>query len=348
MIHRLGLAGYFLIVWDIVRFARREGILCQGRGSAANSAVCYCLGITAVDPIKLGLLFERFLSDNRHEAPDIDIDFAHRERERVIQYVYEKYGREHAAMVCEQITYRGRSAVRDAARVLGFSVEQADRLAMLSDRFSARATAEALRGGALGADDQSHEETAQEEIARAFGQQMIPGTTATTESREVKEAAKRVSEREAIEAGAKRQKASHAADRPRPNAGYEPYGSVTGHETVQQNRKWQNADKRGLPSPTPTTRQPPEYMDPYAKDTHNERRNPTTAIATSAEDRASPLVHAGLGSVEQTRSCARRDRRRTAPSAASPLDSCRGDSFSRPSRCRRSSPSSQHRCRTAR
>jgi error-prone DNA polymerase len=90
LITKLGLAGYFLIVWDIVRFARREGILCQGRGSAANSAVCYCLGITAVDPIRLKLLFERFLSEERTEAPDIDIDFAHRERERVIQYVYER------------------------------------------------------------------------------------------------------------------------------------------------------------------------------------------------------------------------------------------------------------------
>src|SRR5204863_2576307 len=88
LIHKLGLAGYFLIVWDIVRFARRRGILCQGRGSAANSAVCFCLGITAVDPIKLGLLFERFLSEDRKEAPDIDIDFAHEEREHVIQYVY--------------------------------------------------------------------------------------------------------------------------------------------------------------------------------------------------------------------------------------------------------------------
>ena len=113
LIAKLGLAGYFLIVWDIVRFARREGILCQGRGSAANSAVCYCLGITAVDPIKLELLFERFLSEERTEAPDIDIDFAHRDRERVLQYVYERYGREHAAMVCEHITWRGRSAVRD-------------------------------------------------------------------------------------------------------------------------------------------------------------------------------------------------------------------------------------------
>ena len=89
LIAKLGLAGYFLIVWDIVRFARREGILCQGRGSAANSAVCYCLGITAVDPIQLELLFERFLSEERAEPPDIDIDFAHRERERVLQYVYD-------------------------------------------------------------------------------------------------------------------------------------------------------------------------------------------------------------------------------------------------------------------
>lgn len=150
LIAKLGLSGYFLIVWDIVRFARREGILCQGRGSAANSAVCYCLGITAVDPVKLELLFERFLSEERAEAPDIDIDFAHRERERVLQYVYTRYGREHAAMVCEHITWRGRSAVRDAARVLGFSPEQAGTLASFSDRFSAKATAAALRedGGA--------------------------------------------------------------------------------------------------------------------------------------------------------------------------------------------------------
>lgn len=145
LIAKLGLAGYFLIVWDIVRFARREGILCQGRGSAANSAVCYCLGITAVDPIKLELLFERFLSEERTEAPDIDIDFAHRDRERVLQYVYERYGREHAAMVCEHITWRGRSAVRDAARVLGFSPQHADELALTADRSSARRTAAALR-----------------------------------------------------------------------------------------------------------------------------------------------------------------------------------------------------------
>ena len=302
MIRRLKLAGYFLIVWDIVRFARREGILCQGRGSAANSAVCYCLGITAVDPIRLGLLFERFLSEERREAPDIDIDFAHRERERVIQYVYEKYGREHAAMVCEQITYRGRSAVRDAARVLGFSVEQADRLAMLSDRFSARATAEALRGNSLGGEGEEREETPEEVIARAFGQQMIPGTTATMQSREVKEAAKRVASNERQVASAeeaklapKGKKQLTAADRPRPNAAYEPYGSVTGHETIQQNRKWRDADAHNgarakAEQLTPTA----DYIDPYAKQTHNERRNPTTAITTSAEDRKSPVMHAGL------------------------------------------------------
>jgi error-prone DNA polymerase len=295
MIRHMRLAGYFLIVWDIVRYARREGILCQGRGSAANSAVCFCLGITAVDPIKLGLLFERFLSEERREAPDIDIDFSHRERERVIQYVYEKYGREHAAMVCEQITYRGRSAVRDAARVLGFSVEQADKLAMLSDRFSARATAEALRGQSLGSDSEEREETPEEVIARAFGQQMIPGTTATTQSREVKEEAKRVvrcsdelrvASGEESKVAPKEKKRLTAADRPRPNAAYEPYGSVTSQETVQQNRKW--AESR------PVGESKPDYIDPYAKPTHNERRNPTTAITTSTEDRQSPLVHAGL------------------------------------------------------
>jgi len=148
LIRKLGLAGYFLIVWDIVRFARRTGVLCQGRGSAANSVVCYCLGITAIDPVKMELLFERFLSEERREAPDIDIDFAHRDREEVLQYVYQRYGREHAAMVCEHITFRGRSAVRDAARVLGFSVEQADVLSTLSDKFSAEATADVLRKGA--------------------------------------------------------------------------------------------------------------------------------------------------------------------------------------------------------
>ena len=153
IIGRLGLAGYFLIVWDIVREANRLGVLAQGRGSAANSAVCYCLGITAVDPIGMELLFERFLSEDRREPPDIDVDFAHRDREQVIQYVYRRYGRDHAAMVCEAICFRGRSAVRDAARVLGFSVQQAERLADEADRSSARGTAERLlAGGAAAAD----------------------------------------------------------------------------------------------------------------------------------------------------------------------------------------------------
>jgi error-prone DNA polymerase len=112
LIRTLGLAGYFLIVHDIVRFARHRDILVQGRG--------YCLGITSVDPIGLELLFERFLSEGRGEPPDIDLDIAHRDREEVLQYVYERYGREHAAMVCNTITWRGKSTVRDAARVLGF------------------------------------------------------------------------------------------------------------------------------------------------------------------------------------------------------------------------------------
>jgi len=153
VIRRLRLAGYFLIVWDIVREASRLGVLAQGRGSAANSAVCYCLGITAIDPVGMELLFERFLSEDRREAPDIDIDFAHNDREQVIQYVYRRYGRDHAAMVCEAITYRGRAAVRDAARVLGFSVQQAEKLADEADRDGARETGEKLlEGGAAAAD----------------------------------------------------------------------------------------------------------------------------------------------------------------------------------------------------
>ncbi|NIR43337.1 MAG: DNA polymerase III subunit alpha [Gemmatimonadetes bacterium] len=149
VIARLDLAGYFLTVWDVVRFARRHGILLQGRGSAANSCVCYCLGITAVDPIKFELLFERFLSEERGGAPDIDIDIEHERREEVLQYVYRKYGRDRAAMVCETISYRGRSAVRDAARALGFSTDVADRLAGVSDRHEAAEAAAALENGGL-------------------------------------------------------------------------------------------------------------------------------------------------------------------------------------------------------
>lgn len=136
LIEKLNLAGYFLIVWDIARFCREQKILAQGRGSAANSAVCYCLGVTAVDPIRLKLLFERFLSEERAEPPDIDIDIANNRREEVIQYVYQKYGREHAAMVCEVISYRGRSAVREVGKALGFSPAEIDRLAKLLSHFS--------------------------------------------------------------------------------------------------------------------------------------------------------------------------------------------------------------------
>lgn len=121
LIGQLDYAPYFLTVHDIVRFARSRNILCQGRGSAANSAVCYCLGITAVDPSQLDLLFERFISAERDEPPDIDVDFEHERREEVIQYLYEKYGRERAGLAATVITYRPRSAIREVGKVLGLS-----------------------------------------------------------------------------------------------------------------------------------------------------------------------------------------------------------------------------------
>jgi error-prone DNA polymerase len=121
LIEKLKLAGYFLIVWDVVEFCRKQGILVQGRGSAANSSVCYSLGITAVDPVGMELLFERFLSEERNEWPDIDLDLPSGEhRERAIQYVYERYGRSGAAMTANVITYRGRSAVREVGKVMNF------------------------------------------------------------------------------------------------------------------------------------------------------------------------------------------------------------------------------------
>lgn len=126
VIAKLNFPGYFLVVHDITQFCRRNDILCQGRGSAANSAVCYALGVTAVDPVANGLLFERFLSPVRDGPPDIDIDIESDLRERAIQYVYERYGRDYAAQVANVITYRGRSAVRDMARALGFSQGQQD------------------------------------------------------------------------------------------------------------------------------------------------------------------------------------------------------------------------------
>jgi error-prone DNA polymerase len=309
IIRRLGLAGYFLIVWDIIRFAHREGVLCQGRGSAANSAVCYCLGITAVDPIGLKLLFERFLSEERREPPDIDIDFAHRDREKVLQYVYERYGREHAAMVCEHITYRGRSAVRDAARVLGFSVEQADVLSAFSDRFSAKATADALRGGAspeemtarkVDIDPQSDRPadpndarrepeawSADVLLAERLGQGMVRGTEATTRMREAKaQARQQVKEVAARDAAARsgrpeltRKRAAKeqltAADRPLPNAAYEPYGSPNARST-----RGPRSEVRG-PSGNPVDPRP-SVLDPDSD------------LGPRSSDLPSVLAHAGL------------------------------------------------------
>jgi error-prone DNA polymerase len=136
LIEKLDLAGYFLIVWDIVNFCRQEDILVQGRGSAANSAVCYSLGITAVDPVGMDLLFERFLSEERGEWPDIDLDLPSGDRrERVIQHVYQKYGKHGAAMTANVISYRGRSAAREVGKVLSIDAAEIDRLAKIMNRF---------------------------------------------------------------------------------------------------------------------------------------------------------------------------------------------------------------------
>ncbi len=152
LIAELKYEAYFLTVWDLVQFARARGILCQGRGSAANSAVCFCLGVTSVDPERMDVLFERFISRERNEAPDIDVDFEHERREEVIQYVYEKYGRERAGMTAEVITYRPRSAVRDVGKALGLSLDRVDALAKTLDRHS---TLPEQRCAAAGIDPQS-------------------------------------------------------------------------------------------------------------------------------------------------------------------------------------------------
>ncbi|MCL4123268.1 UNVERIFIED_CONTAM: hypothetical protein GTU68_045734 [Idotea baltica] len=136
-IEQLGFPGYFLVVHDIVDFCRRNDIYCQGRGSAANSAVCFALGITKADAVSLGLLFERFLSPERDGPPDIDIDIESGRREEVIQYVYERYGRHHAAQVANVITYRARSSVRDMARALGYAPGQQDAFAKNLSRWTA-------------------------------------------------------------------------------------------------------------------------------------------------------------------------------------------------------------------
>jgi error-prone DNA polymerase len=134
IIGELGFPGYFLTVWDIVRFCREQDIFCQGRGSAATSAVCYALGITNVDAVDLGLLFERFLSAARDGPPDIDVDIESGRREEVIQYVYERYGRLHAAQVANVITYRSRSALRDMGKALGHTAEEVDAWSKSVDR----------------------------------------------------------------------------------------------------------------------------------------------------------------------------------------------------------------------
>jgi len=148
LIAELRYEHFFLTVYDIVQYARSRGILCQGRGSAANSAVCYVLGITQVDPARMSVLFERFISRERNEPPDIDVDFEHQRREEVIQHVYRKYGRSRAALAATVITYRPRSALRDAGKALGLELSQVDRLAKSMNWWDGqRALPERLREG---------------------------------------------------------------------------------------------------------------------------------------------------------------------------------------------------------
>jgi error-prone DNA polymerase len=180
LIEKLDLAGYFLIVWDLVSFCRRQGILVQGRGSAANSAVCYALGITAVDPIGMDLLFERFLSEERGEWPDIDLDLPSGDRrERVIQYVYERYGTLGAAMTANVITYRGRSAAREVGKVLSLDDREIDRLAKLMSQFEfvdpADTISRHLREADLNPDDRRYQQFARlwqemQDLPRHLGQ----------------------------------------------------------------------------------------------------------------------------------------------------------------------------------
>jgi error-prone DNA polymerase len=154
LINDLNYAPYFLTVEEIVSFAVSKGILCQGRGAAANSAVCYCLGVTAVDPTRVSMLFERFISKERDEPPDIDIDFEHERREEVIQHLYAKYGRDRAALTAEVISYRGRSAVRDVGKAMGLSADTVSMLAKDIEWWSdAPANGERLRAMGLNPKD---------------------------------------------------------------------------------------------------------------------------------------------------------------------------------------------------
>jgi error-prone DNA polymerase len=159
--HELELIGelvyepYFLTVYDIVRFARSRGILCQGRGSAANSAVCYCLGITEVDPARMQMLMERFISKERNEPPDIDVDFEHERREEVIQYIYEKYSRQRAALAATVITYRPKSAVRDVGKALGLDLAQIAALSKSLQWWDRSTDAERIREAGFDPDDRN-------------------------------------------------------------------------------------------------------------------------------------------------------------------------------------------------
>ncbi|WP_437625158.1 DNA polymerase III subunit alpha [Sorangium sp. So ce1151] len=153
LIAKLGVAPYFLSVQQVVKIARARQILCQGRGSAANSAVCFVLGVTAVDPARSNLLFERFLSEERNEPPDIDVDFEHERREEVIQAIYEMYGRDRAAMVSEVIAYRGKSALREVGKAFGFSPDQVDRLSGLVVHHEADITEQRVSEAGLDPDD---------------------------------------------------------------------------------------------------------------------------------------------------------------------------------------------------
>ncbi len=161
LIEELDYPGYFLTMYEIVSYCRRRDIMCQGRGSAANSAVCFCLGVTAVDPVRMGLLFERFLSRERAEPPDIDLDIEHERREEVIQHVYGVYGRDHAAMVCNIVRYRPRSAVRDVGKALGIPETALDRAAKHLSMYGAVESDALVRAGL-----QDHGATALEHLTR--------------------------------------------------------------------------------------------------------------------------------------------------------------------------------------
>ena len=153
LIAELEYESYFLTVHDLVAFARGRGILCQGRGSAANSAVCYCLGITEVDPARMSMLFERFISRERNEPPDIDVDFEHERREEVIQYIYQKYGRHRAALTATVIRYRPRSVLRDLGKAMGFSLVEVEQLAKAVSHWDRQIDLERLREAGFAPDD---------------------------------------------------------------------------------------------------------------------------------------------------------------------------------------------------